>query len=343
MFVVAISAVFFRSVYYSFLSRGYSYVVLFFIIALYAAYNIIYKGNRKKDWMFFSISGILGCYAMPSFVYPFVTVNIFILIYNYKHILKQAVYNLITGIAVLVLYTPIFLTSGFKAISGNQFVTPTLSRMETLGELPAFFYRTIGDLSGIPPFIVIGFMAVALLIATKNKDKKSLSLWGIFVITPFVLLFLHNVIPFYRTFIYYCFIIVFLTGISLSAYIDRLKKAWLISALLAIQVAGVIHFKLDIAEAESFNTYANDVTGKILEHGKTYKTSYIHILFNAKAYGYDMNSFEVIEGPFIPFANADTIDNVNYIVISRIYDTTKLKKPFYSNKDYNVYKNELPD
>ena len=68
------------------MSRGYAFMVLAFVVCMYATFNIISKGNRNKDWMFFAISGALGCYAIPSFLYPFATLNVIILFYNYKNI-----------------------------------------------------------------------------------------------------------------------------------------------------------------------------------------------------------------------------------------------------------------
>ena len=339
LFVVAIFSVAFRSVYYSFLSRGYGYILLFFVIALYAAYNIVYKGNRKKDWMFFIISGILGCYALPSFLYPFATINLFVFIYNYKKVVVQIKANVITGFFVLLLYTPIFMTSGFKAISNNQFVSPEhRTRFDVLFESPSFFFEMLENFFKIPSVIVFIVILVAFLWVVYLRKKDRIVLWLVFLITPFILLFLHSVIPFHRTFIYYCFVIVFLVGISFQEVLNKLSKTYLLISLLFIQVISVIHFKLNIAEDEAFNTYANDVTDKILEKDKTYIINYPHIIFTAIQKGYNIDNIKVEEGPDISWANADTIYNYDYVAIFKLNDRTEKRKPFYSNKMMNVYK-----
>lgn len=338
IFVVALSAVLFRSVYYSFLSRGYGMVALFFVIALYAAFNIIHHENRKKDWMFFCISGILGCYAVPSFLYPFATINLFIFVYNYKHIVSQVVANVVTGCMVLLLYTPIFLTSGFKALSANQFVsTENRTRLDVLVELPSFFYDMLENFFKVPPIIILIIIVIALLFALKYRNKQTLILWTVLVITPFILLFTHSVIPFHRTFIYYCFGIMFLIGISMSDVIERIPKTALIIVLAIIQILSVIHFKMNIAEDETFNTYANDVTDKILEKDKTYLVNYPHIVFDMQTHGYDMSKVTLQEAT-VSWANTDTIKGYDYIAIYKVNDQTKYRKLFYSNKMLNVYK-----
>lgn len=341
MFVVAISAVLFRDIYYSFLSRGYILVVLFFVIALYAAYNIIHKGNRKKDWMFFAISGILGCYAVPSFLYPFATLNLLILIYNYRNLKSQIVWNVVTGFFILVAYTPIFLVSGFKSLADNKFVTmEQRTRLDVLTEMPTFFFEMLENLTGLPSVAILIALGVALIWCVKNRDKQTLVLWAVFVLSPFLLLFLHRVIPFHRTFIYCGFAMTLLFGLSFRSEIESMPKFGLIIALVIMQIGGIFNFKLNIAKDEGFNTYANDVTARILQPNKTYLVNYPHIMFDMEVGGYDLNNLKVEEGPDIKWTNVDTINNIDYVVIYKLFDKTVHKKPFYSNQDLNVYKND---
>ncbi|MFR9165963.1 MAG: hypothetical protein ACLVKO_07035 [Dysgonomonas sp.] len=341
VFVVGIASVMFRSIYYSSLSRGYALVVLFFIISLYAAYNIIYKGSRRKDWIFFALSNTLGCYTMPSFLYPIVMLNLLILIYNYKNIVQQIKYNIASGVLTFVLYTPVFLVSGIKALTNNQFVSPeNHTRLDVLKQLPLFGYETIADLTGMSGLKMAIILAVVLIIAIKNKDKSAITLWLVFGITPALLLLVHSVIPFYRTFIYYTFIIAFLTGISVRDELNKINIKILAVFVLILQIGSVVYFKQNIAEAETFNTYANDVTKRILKKNTTYLVNYPHIMFDmATKDGYELGNVTCQEGE-VSWNNADTIGNFDYVVIYKSYDKTQIKKPVYSNQELNVYLNK---
>lgn len=341
LFVVAVTSILFMSIYYSFLARGYSLIVLFFVIGLYATFNIIKEGSKAKDWILFTLSGILGAYTIPSFLYPFFTLNLIILIFNYKNIKQQIVYNLVAGITILLLYTPIILVEGIGALSNNPFVKP-MDRIWIIQHLLPFFKDALENIFGIPLIPVLILLVAALFFAVRNKNKFTLSLWAIFCITPFVILTIHSVIPFTRTFVYYGFILIFLIGISSAEYINKIPKLWLLVGLVGIQLTSVIYFNATIAEYESFNTYYHDVNKRIVkEDGKTY---YMVTTLGRISHQYELeiNNFDGSKNKYMTEypASADTITNYDYVIIDVSMDSTKLKKPFYENKFQRVYIND---
>lgn len=344
MLIVALSAILFRSIYYSFMSRGYALLVLFFIISLYAAYNIINKGNRSKDWTFFVVSGILGCYAIPSFLYPFATLNILLLVFNYRSIKKQIFFNILAGIGIIILYAPIMLVTGIDALVNNPHVSPyTMTRLEVLQELPVYINDVLHYLfHSISYYTVIFFILLSLIWLVVVKDKNKLILWLIFGVSPFVLLLIHNVIPFPRTLVYYGFIIIFLIGISFSKYINRISIKFLIPALLFIQISGFLNFKLNIGEDETFNTEFKVLNEKIIGKNTTYNitSSYsrYNLLFEVISRGYDVENV-LYNNRHEVYINADTINNVDYVIIDIPKDQTTQKKVYYSDRYHHVYKN----
>lgn len=69
---------------YNFMARGYSFILFFFILGFYAASQIIQKYKQTdliKYYVLLSISGILGVFTMPSFLYPFFSLNSFLLFF----------------------------------------------------------------------------------------------------------------------------------------------------------------------------------------------------------------------------------------------------------------------
>ncbi|GAB6124215.1 hypothetical protein JCM30204_53650 [Dysgonomonas termitidis] len=329
------------SIYYSYMSRGYALVAFFFVISLYATFNIIKYGSRNKDWAIFSICSVLGFYAVPSYLYPFVTLNFVILLYNYRNIRQQFVFNVFITLATLLCYMPIILHQGFGVLS----ITPG-DRMGVLSLFPLFFRNTFSEIYGlhlIYTFIAIG---IPFIVALLKKKKEILKLWIIFGLAPVVLLAIHSVIPFPRTFIYYGFIVVFLMGISVSEYIEKIPVKWLTVMLLVLQAGLFYNFKNNIEEYESFNIGFHDVSEKFIEEGKTfYVLSGLNIESHKfemmlRGYDYSKSKYDRIFTDFENFrlVNTDTLKgNFDYIVIDRPWDKTEKRKPVYSNKTLNVY------
>jgi hypothetical protein len=328
------------------MSRGYALILLFFIISLYASFNIIKFGSRNGDWAIFSICGILGFYTMPSYLYPFLTLNLIIFIYNYKKIKQQFVFNFFVGFFTLILYSPIILHQGFEVLT-----SPLKDRMWVISYLPLFFKNTLYEIFGIHLIFTIIPAIIAFLVAAKERRSFIIILWLIFGLSPVILLIAHSVIPFPRTFIYCGFSIVFLIGLSLSKYIDKVPVNLLMIGILVIQFASFLNFKADINNYESFNIDYKDMSDKVIDKdSKGYVLSGLY---------YDTHKFEMISKGYNPGnikydrlfysfdeikkVNIDTIKNIDsydYVVIDKDKDLTVHHKPSYSNAYLNLYKKE---
>lgn len=343
LFVTAISSMLFMSIYYSYMSRGYALVTFFFIIAFYASFNIIKLGSRNNDWVMFVISSILGLYAIPSFLYAYLTLNCFILIYNYKNIKQQIVFNLIIALGTLLCYMPIILNQGFSTLS-----IPPKDITEVLALFPVFFKNTFSEIFGFRMILILVVVTLSFIVSLLKKKKQISILWMVFGLAPVILLILHSVIPFPRTFVYYGFVIVFLIGTSWSEYIEKISLKYLTLFLLIVQIGLFFNFKNTIIEYESFNIDFHDANVKFMEEGKTF---YILSGLNLEShkfemmlrdYDYNDSKYESIFHGFgdVTFIDTDTLkNNYDYIIIDREWDRTVNRKPIYSNQTLNVYTN----
>lgn len=339
LLIVGLMSAMYMSIYYSFMSRGYAFTVLAFVICMYAVFNILTKGNRNKDWMFFVVSGTLGCYAIPSFLYAFATLNVIILIYNYKNIKKQAIANIVAGSLVVLLYAPIMIVDGIEALTSNQFVQ-SVDRLFIVQNIFYFCQAMIAEIVGgsfmrLPIYVLF----IPLAYAIYKKNKKYILLWFVFMFAPFVLLFIHAVNPFYRTFIYYNFILAFLLIVPFSKLLDRIPKISLLIFILAIQAIGVYSFNAKIGIKEGFNTDVSKVV-------KTYFKDENKILFpciasenykfEAKVQGLE-SQIEFQENKVI---SVDTISIAyDYVIVEKKRDQTVIRKPYASSDSQNIYKN----
>lgn len=336
--VSGICSVLFLTIYYSYMSRGYGLVCLFFVTALYASFNITEKGNKNIDWLWFSLSSVLGFYTMPSFLYPFFTLNVFILLCNNAVLKKQIISTCLTLIIVALLYLPVIIVNGISALINNPYVKP-LPRKEVIQQLPLFLNNAIADITGINSIVILLLICLSVGFIFYKKEKKSILFILVFLIAPVIVLTLHSVIPFSRTFIYYNFILVFICLLPLYSILEKnkLKTSYLIILILLIQIAGVYNFSQQIKKYEAYNLESNQIIQKIIGN-KNYMCDEdlfsMNLLFELKAGQYSQSNMQYFNA--VPF-NTDTIKGYDYIIIGKPFDKTQIRKPIYETHDYRVY------
>lgn len=345
LFVVAVGTIIVTNMQHAYIARGYAFVMFFVVLCLYAAYNIIYQGNRRRDWFIFALSAALGAWTMPSFLYPFLSISIFIFLYNYKAIKKQILYSALVGIIVFVCYSPILIISGFEALSSNEFIN-TMDRISVIKALPGFILGTFVHILYMPYYVTVVLLAIPFVYSLIRRDKTAIIMWLIFGITPCLFLIGHAVIPFFRTFFYYGFILVFLTGLSFRDLLDKISSKILTIALLVVQLAGTAFF-FKISRGLMPEVFqSDDVVSYILEDKKTYYVNdgiswlqFMNLEFEAERKGY---SVEVTPGGG---ANVQELPAYDYYLIEAKYDktpssvkSTAMKAVFA--KPINIYKRE---
>ena len=69
----------FLTIYYSYMTRGYGLVNLLFIICLYYTFKITNGDERTKNFLLFGLFSVLGLYTIPTFIYPIVSLSVFII------------------------------------------------------------------------------------------------------------------------------------------------------------------------------------------------------------------------------------------------------------------------
>ena len=210
--IVGLTSVLFLNIYYSYMARGYCIINLCFVIGFFSSIYIIKKIEINKNWFWFGISSFIGFATIPAYLYPFVTLNFFILVFNYKDFRKQFLTNLIVTTFVLLFYLPIIYTNGFSALSNNNYVKP-IGIYHTLGALPRFYCQVLAEISGIH-FVFVGIIvAISCFKIYKSNNRLLIYFSLIFISAPFILLLIHGIIPYVRVFNYY--------GIVIILMIDR--------------------------------------------------------------------------------------------------------------------------
>lgn len=338
--VTGLSTMLHYSILYSFLSRGYYLQLLFFIICLYAVFNII-RNNQKKDWYIFSISSILGFYTMPSFLYAYIILNL-LLLFNMTNLRRVISFGFATGLITLLLYSPIIINDGIGALTSNQFVQPK-DRLSVLTALPDFFYNMTGVITGIPAIVVLLLLLGAFIYVIKLKDKWGVYLFVVFLSAPFLLLLLHSIIPFYRTFSYYNVIFILLIVIAFLKYLDKIPRNYLLAGVVCIQIVLFINFynKRERPSEEFANEviwerlYHDDISDENVSFYTNYWVGYVLIFERAR----NNQSAANLIGRDSDL-NADELANYNYVILDKKRDITIFRKPEYSDEFINIYINK---
>ncbi|HMI06569.1 MAG TPA: glycosyltransferase family 39 protein [Flavobacterium sp.] len=339
--VVGVSSVFFLNIYYSYMSRGYSLVSLCFIAALYSAFNIVKADNEKRNWMYFSAFSIIGFFTMPSFLYPFITLNFFILVSRHKNLRLQVISTAITGICVLLLYLPIICHDGIMAIIHNRYVTPIGFAATATGLFP-YFGNAITEITGIHWAIIVLLLIVGVGFLYKSKEKLLLSFALIMILSPVILLLVHRLLPFSRVFNYYSVVFILLIVLPYRSLLQKTGLKAIIVLILLLQGLFVFNFNSKIEAYEdkdlAINITASKVIPKIIGDYR-YLFNFVllesNLEFELVSKGYKNYSIKSVG---IPNMSTDTISGYDFIIINTEFDQTKNSKVFYATPYYNIYK-----
>lgn len=335
--LVGIGSVVFMTIYYSCMSRGYALVNLFFMGAWYASYLILQEGGRLRHWAFWAVCSVGGFFTMPSFLYPVIVLNAWIFWQQSRTWRRQLFANLVTAATVAILYLPAALFSGVKALAANPFVQP-IGRHEVLTRLPEFFALALEDVFGMPFFIPAAMMMGSLLIFILRRDHFHTKMGIVFALSPWLLLLLHSVIPFSRTFAWYALVIPVLVWIPWAGRLRRISPPVMIAVLLVAQGLFLWNFHQKIGHFEQYNTTYHKINRQIAGSHSYYfntRTFDTNLLFELRIRGFQPLKQQRNFPPL--HMSADSISGFDYIIIDKPFDLTKNKKPVLSDPYVNIY------
>jgi len=292
-------------IYYGYLARGYSLIILSFIISFYGTLRLAEvvekRGEARWRYLFYlSFGAVLGLYSIPSFLYPYFSLTTFlVLIFVYcqdnKALKRLLVSMLIVTAITIALYSPIFIVSGFWSIASNPDVQ-TIPRIDVMSDLYDHFISTIRFMFYYEwMFWVIVFLSIFSLINTNNNYKIKLAVYAIFI-SPLILL-AHSVIPFERTWVYLVIPVLFLLGVFINHFFAKGGRVITISVVMVVIASGVSYgsYIRDYRVSEAANmtvfSFEADKLSKFLISKNANKIYVSHPTLDAHiAYSYNENN-----------------------------------------------------
>ena len=233
------------SMYNAVAGRGYwllmtlAGVHFFSLVALLAR-----PGAPRVAWAALLISGILGCYTVPSFAYVVASASSYLgLVFWGRRDWVQLGHAVAVGAATVagaaLLYAPLLLLSGWRLLLANGYVA-ALPWATFAHELPAFAWFTEGTLAGQRTVGALAFVAglgafgrllraragagLAPSLRAAVRRLGLPALW--FVLLPYALLMVQRVLPPERVLLYKALYFFVLIGLVVDAVLQARPGPW---------------------------------------------------------------------------------------------------------------------
>jgi len=191
---------------YGVMSRGYSFVLLFYIVSLYSMIEWTKNNTGLSSIVsrqIFIFSSVLGFYSIPTFLYAYTSLCIaFIYLNKRKHESLNEFFkvNIKVVVFAMILYLPVVLFSGLDSIISNPYVK-RVSCVYVIQNLYNHFNQTFSALFvSVNHLIFIILIITSIVMFIKRDNVVLFSVIGLFS-APF-LIAIQGVIPFERTWIY---------------------------------------------------------------------------------------------------------------------------------------------
>jgi hypothetical protein len=329
------------TLYYSYLGRGYAFVLFFFILSFYIVHKISKEPENIILWIQLTMFTIAGLYTNPTFFYASIFNYLLLIYYIRLSQIKKYLTSIVSiGFITFILYTPIIFTKGLKVLINNKWVAP-ISRIQVIEELPNFLFNTIEELTAINGWLfIIIFLSIAILMIIK-KIKNIQTLFLLTFALPPILLIIHSIIAYSRVFNYYNFLFAIIIALTIYSIFKKISFKYTLFLTVFLQLIFVANFFKEIKIKEDYAIKTNKVIAEIYLPSNFYLLSsdlfdtYLYYEFNS-----NKRSSEGITNKRLTLINVDTVQTFSYIIIDHTFDRTKNKIPFIKNEYYSVYKND---
>jgi hypothetical protein len=333
-------------IFYGFSARGYSLIILSFIIIFYCTIQIIIKPILYKKYLrIFFVFSIIGFYSIPIFLYPFLICILYLFIYFFRFkLIKQIVFLIklctLNIFAVLVIYSPIIIVSGLNSLIKNDFVKP-INRIDVIKSLYDHFNQTVNFIFAFDIKYLIIFLFFSFIFLFKKITPQIFYfLFFIFCITPLIII-VHSVIPFNRTWIFLIIPILFLFGYVLTIISNfKLNTFKLLHTLFIIVfILQIYNFDRLLKRRNDFSYLMNDLSAYFIKVDAKNIFCYHYYSMPQILYYFEQNKKDIKIDRYNSVKvslNIDSIANLNkydFIINekNKIIDNYKIIKKYNNN------------
>jgi hypothetical protein len=248
------------SLYYAVAGRGYFLQLTLLLLAFFAVLAVLRRPTYQRlGWTVFIAASVLGFYVIPTFLYPFVSLGLGILLglgwqRRWRELGHLLLAGGIIGATTLLLYWPVGCVSGWRQLISNRYVA-TLS--DTIF-WPQYlrYLRILADMlagNGRVGMVVggglIGVGPVLFWLLPRRRQGVAMLSW-LLLATPVALMAAQQVQVPARVLLYTSFFGCVLGSLVATALLTRLRiptTAQLLLGLLVLSAYGGYQFQRQLA------------------------------------------------------------------------------------------------
>jgi hypothetical protein len=209
LITTAIFAAAYPVVLYSIEARGYSFVLCFTVLLLYAAVQHIREPGGRTFRHLYLFSLVAGMYSMPSFIYSAIVISggLFVQYLIKKWPLKTLLFDhLKASLVVVLLYAPIVYFNGIDKLRNPVgFTRVTTTELTAgLGLLFSAILHFLAGTDGLPLLALVLLIPAGIIFTRLGKENSRFLVVTcmIMLVSPVIILYLNPVLPYPRTWLY---------------------------------------------------------------------------------------------------------------------------------------------
>ena len=262
----------FPMMYYGYIARGYMIYIWAFLMLYFTGIRILQSEKINSKYLtLWILSGIIGFWTVPAFLYPLFSIFIFITYYlirlkRWYDIKVFFITNFITGVIVLYLYLPVFIISGYKSVTANRYVS-AWSRISVIKTFNELFDKTSWFLFNLPLVLTFAVFLGFIYYFYKHKWTKEIQLSMFLIAVVPILMLIHAVVPRERIWTYWLIPVFYVIGVFYQEVIAP-KLSFNKSLGLSITVAlmYLFIFSVRITSYESDSIYMKKMVKYLRNH-----------------------------------------------------------------------------
>lgn len=233
-------------VLYSTNARGYSLIVLAFLLLMLLALRLRSRADQT-EWIAFAVVAALGLWTVPVMLYPLGCVVVWCALTSMAEgrqpeLKRLGIALAVAGLLTLLLYWPVFARSGVASVTRNRFVAPS-PWFDFFNELPDTMAQAVRSWGlGLPPLLSLALLAAAVYALARHRALSAVRIGvplAAFVWSAWLLVVNHRA-PFPRTWLWFVPIAAGLAGAGSVAVLQRSGARGMRIADMGIPLLAVI-------------------------------------------------------------------------------------------------------
>ncbi len=323
------------NMHYSFVSRGYTYIAFFVLCLLMVCLKIKREGPFNVSYALITIISFLGFITIPSFLYPYASIQLWLLFQFPKKWKIQIGCGAFLIIAVISFYTPIIMRDGLSALIHNPYVK-SIERDIVIRNLPEFVLNLSKALFGI---LALGFAILIVWCLVKLFSNKRYSEAWLFVsllVLPWLLMTVQSVLPFSRTFNYYAIVSALMCAIALVPYLQKVNMKWMLPIIVILQIGMLVRYYYSFRNTEEQAFEAKRVYDKVKEKSSCLIDDNLleaYLTYYSKSNGRKIQFYSLMKNEKI----SDYKQDFECIIVNRAKSDSINSQLLFSGEYYNVY------